>query len=128
MAKHMYPPDYDFSVVNDGIDRRSSMLRSGRHKRRSSAVFVQAEEARRRAGLTGLSDGKDERKLQADDEDDHMQVEVSQNKGTVPNKTTAAIEDSVDDLTSSMSALKFVPPSVRFGRGRGRSRGGFSKT
>jgi hypothetical protein len=32
----------------------------------------------------------------------------------------------VDELTSTMSALKFVPPSIRFGRG-GR-RGGLSRS
>jgi hypothetical protein len=34
----------------------------------------------------------------------------------------------MDDLSGAMSALKFVPPSVRFGRGGGRARGGFSRT
>ncbi len=29
-------------------------------------------------------------------------------------------EDQVTELASSMSALKLIPPSVRFGRGRGR--------
>ena len=29
-------------------------------------------------------------------------------------------EDSLSNLASSMSALKLIPPSVRFGRGRGR--------
>ena len=35
-------------------------------------------------------------------------------------------EEVMDDLVGGMSALKFIPPSVRFGRGRGR--GGFSRT
>ena len=34
----------------------------------------------------------------------------------------------MEGLTGAMSALKFVPPSVRFGRGRGKGRGGFSRT
>lgn len=36
-----------------------------------------------------------------------------------------AVHDDIADLTNTMSALKFVPPSVRFGRG-GR-RGGLSR-
>lgn len=32
----------------------------------------------------------------------------------------AGTDDAMDDITESMSALKFVPPSIRFGRGRGR--------
>jgi hypothetical protein len=35
--KHQFPRDYDFYVVNDGIDRRSSMLRPP-HRRRSSTM------------------------------------------------------------------------------------------
>ncbi|KAF2437983.1 hypothetical protein P171DRAFT_437587 [Karstenula rhodostoma CBS 690.94] len=35
--KHQFPRDYDFFVVNDGIDRRSSMLRPP-HRRRSSTL------------------------------------------------------------------------------------------
>ena len=34
--------------------------------------------------------------------------------------------NSVDNLTTSLSSLKFVPPSIRFGRG-GR-RGGFARS
>jgi hypothetical protein len=32
--------------------------------------------------------------------------------------------DAMDSLTSSMSALKFIPHSVRAARGRGKGRGG----
>ncbi|KAF9734656.1 hypothetical protein PMIN03_004172 [Paraphaeosphaeria minitans] len=35
--KHHFPREYDFFVVNDGIDRRSSMLRPP-HRRRSSTI------------------------------------------------------------------------------------------
>jgi len=34
----------------------------------------------------------------------------------------------MDGLSGAMSALKFVPPSVRFGRGGGHGRGGFSRS
>ncbi len=35
----------------------------------------------------------------------------------------------MEGLTGAMTALRFVPPSVRFGgRGRGRGRGGFSRS
>ena len=37
-----------------------------------------------------------------------------------------SLDADVDELTSTMSALKFVPPSIRFGRG-GR-RGGLSRS
>jgi hypothetical protein len=34
-------------------------------------------------------------------------------------------DEDMSDLTNSMSALRFVPPSIRFGRGRGKA--GFSQ-
>lgn len=37
--------------------------------------------------------------------------------------TNTTQKDTVDSLTSSMSALQFIPYSVRTGRGRGRGRG-----
>lgn len=41
----------------------------------------------------------------------------------------ASADTEMDNLVGQISALKFVPPSVRFGgRGRGRGRGGFSRS
>lgn len=38
---------------------------------------------------------------------------------------TSQPDTEMDDLSGAMSALKFVPTSVRFGRGKGK--GGFSR-
>lgn len=133
MAKHMFPQDYDFYIVNDGIDRRSSMLRTGRHRRRSSAAVVQVDQAKRKEAMAEQHEGNEKRKLEEDDEDESMQENSARQQKEVQGKpaaarTDAGSEGSVDDLVSGMSALKFIPPSVRFGRGRGKGRGGFSKT
>lgn len=46
-----------------------------------------------------------------------------------PEAATSGPKDvDIEDLSGAMSALKFVPPSVRFGRGGGRARGGFSRS
>ena len=122
--KHMFPKDYDFYVVNDGIDRRSSMLRSGRHRRQSSAAQNRAhteENARNRSStiettteMQGVGDGKET-----------PRQETPEESILTPGSSQDA---DMDDLAGAMSALKFVPPSVRFGRGRGKGRGGFSRT
>ena len=124
--KHLFPKDYDFFVVNDGIDRRSSMLRSGRHRRKSSATQQTAnteERARNRSSTlettTEIGD--------TDDGKETNQVESPEgSKGLTPGSSQDDTE--MEGLTGAMSALKFVPPSVRFGRGRGKGRGGFSRT
>ncbi|KAF1914471.1 hypothetical protein BDU57DRAFT_295420 [Ampelomyces quisqualis] len=47
--KHQFPRNYDFFIVNDGIDRRSSMLRPP-HRRRSSAFSSMGDASTRRRG------------------------------------------------------------------------------
>jgi hypothetical protein len=118
--KHMFPQQYDFFVVNDGIDHKSSMLRSNRHghRRRSSAARLKFEEARQRSATLESQSSLDK---QASEED-----EPGLHSDAAPPSTTGV--DEMEGLEKAMSALKFVPTSVRFGRGRGRGRGGFSRT
>lgn len=93
--KHKYPREYDFFIVNDGVDGRTSMLRSDPY---AGKPWQQAS-------------GKTEAAL------------VSSTRGDEPASSTgecAKAPDSatgdVDMLTSSMSSLRFVPSKVRFGR------------
>jgi hypothetical protein len=118
--KHMFPKDYDFYVVNDGIDRRSSMLRSGKHRRRSSAAqhMTEIQERRRRSST-----------LEAGPSAQHESGKTEIIEEEAPEAATGGPKDvDIEVLSGAMSALKFVPPSVRFGRGGGRARGGFSKS
>ena len=128
--KHMFPKNYDFFIVNSGIDKRSSMLRP-RHRKLSSAASrafardpkptsnpktpsaVQADSASNLPDPTTISSNM-AKDLSSDEDADHS---------VGPPKSTNA---AVEDLTSTMSELRFVPPSVRFGRG-GR-RGGLSRS
>jgi hypothetical protein len=125
--KHMFPKDYDFFIVNDGIDQRSSMLRSGRHRRRSSAVQYKNdidERARRRLSNLGDTEGKTIENAAMPIVKDAGESKL-QNNATVTPITTPKDTD-MEGLVGAMSSLKFVPPSVRFGRGRGK--GGFSRS
>lgn len=120
--KHMFPKNYDFLIVNDGIDKRSSMLRT-RHRRASSA----AERAVRREKQSGVKGGQ---KLDEDANDENGEENTQAGRAQQAPKPVAngdsADKPDMDDLALGMSALKFVPPSVRFGRG-GR-RGGFARS
>jgi hypothetical protein len=130
--KHMFPQDYDFFVVNDGIDRRSSMLRSGKHRRRSSAAKI---EARSRQRSLTIEIGVAEKEIDEKGAVKGLEKKASPQAGNVKvveMETTSSDEEKNDDemegLSGAMSALNFVPRSVRFGgRGRGRGRGGFSR-
>lgn len=128
--KHMFPKDYDFYVINDGIDRRSSMLRSGRHRRRSSAAQHKIDiedRVRRRSSIQSKTVAKGLK----DESSGSVDVSESLQSGGSDVQIAAASNDSrqdteMDDLSGAMSALKFVPTSVRFGRGKGK--GGFSRS
>lgn len=122
--KHMFPKDYDFYIVNDGIDHRTSMLRSGRHRRRSSAA-QHMQEIESRASRRNSTLGTANQRKHRFGEEEADEVQGADYEETKP--AAKSHEDAdVDDLTGAMSSLKFIPSSVRFGRGRGR--GGFSRT
>ncbi|OCK80232.1 hypothetical protein K432DRAFT_382412 [Lepidopterella palustris CBS 459.81] len=147
--KHQFPKYYDFFIVNDGIDKRNSMLRSGPGHRRRSSAANSAVSARQRAApnANGVekTSGTAEEKGYDEEGEESMEVDriatltvkeetaPSSNDGEKGNRKaiespTTVPEAEMDDITSAMSALKFVPPSVRFGRGRGRGRGGLARS
>jgi hypothetical protein len=128
--KHSFPKEYDFFVVNDGIDKKSSMLRSGRHRRRSSIMQQKIYNESRQRSATLDKDSTDAvpETIMANAESDgaprHNALNPTEEKVV---STEGGNDDAeIDGLTGAISALRFVPPSVKFGRGRGRS--GFSKS
>lgn len=132
--KHMFPQQYDFFVVNDGIDHKSSMLRSGRHghRRHSSVAKMKVEEIRQRTASTELTASKQGTEGGEPISRSNAPSVLTEDDGMKGLEAAAPVEESEDDhmkgLETAMSALRFVPTSVRFGRGRGRGRGGFSRT
>lgn len=143
--KHQFPKNYDFFIINDGIDRRNSMLRPA-HRRRSSTMSSatsNADRRKRESFASGAGDGMD---VVQDEEEDqaakqqqrgsrssHMKLrgrggfshpQGRGNQGVAASDCQQNDADPVDSLASSMSALHFVPHSVRTARGRGRGRGG----
>jgi hypothetical protein len=132
--KHSFPKEYDFFVVNDGIDRKNSMLRSGRHRRRSSIMQQKMyNESRGRQRPATLHNGNTDEvpeTIMANAEADGAPKHNVLNSALAGKKaagTEGGDEDAeIEGLTGAISALRFVPPSVKFGRGRGRA--GFSKS
>jgi hypothetical protein len=122
--KHMYPKNFFFAVTKDGIDGRRSLLNDGSHHRRRSSTNSQTiKSSRRRASLKegeSTSPQQAPKSPQSPKSPKSPTVQRTEMKqgGKKPTDTEMA------DLTGAMSSLSFVPPSVRFGRGRA----GFSKT
>jgi hypothetical protein len=111
--KHVYPKNYFFGITKDGIDGRRSLLNDvPGHSRRRSSASIPNKESHRRANLIG-----DQSSKQKDVQDRPTTDGGRQSEEDEPN-TTEQPDTAMSDLTGAMSALKFVPPSVRFGRGR----------
>ncbi|KAH6850091.1 hypothetical protein B0I37DRAFT_370713 [Chaetomium sp. MPI-CAGE-AT-0009] len=117
--KHMYPKNFFFAITREGIDGRRSLLLEdrghGRRQQKSSAVAAQRP---------------------ASSSQNHQEHEPE-----IVEKPTASTDDppttklgrkspdqqpdqDMEDLSSAMSSLRFVPMSVRFGRG---GKSGFAK-
>ncbi|KAI4279666.1 MAG: hypothetical protein LQ337_000108 [Flavoplaca oasis] len=122
-AKHLFPKDYDYFIVNDGIDKRSSMLRT-RHRRASSAASRALHRNQKAAGVyqEQQSPPKGRNLAQNDDGAEIISSSSELPEEDVAKTPQASLNRDVEELTSTMSALRFVPLSVRFGRG-GRAAG-----
>ncbi|RYP25795.1 hypothetical protein DL768_011827 [Monosporascus sp. mg162] len=121
--KHLYPKNYFFAVTREGVDGRRSMLLEGGHRRRASSSATST------GAPNGAARRTSQRKAEAPKEGAGESKPVAEQKSTQGLEAKSPAKESVDvameDLTGAMSALQFVPPSIRFGRGRGKS--GFSK-
>ncbi|KAJ5619008.1 Zinc finger C2H2 [Penicillium lagena] len=100
--KHMFPRTYNFYIVNDGIDKQTSLLRPlNSHRRRMSMTSV-----------SSAQEGRLRRRSSA-----------SHSTTPVPPPPLAAQpgipkDMEIDELEKSMSALQFVPTSVTRNRER----------
>ena len=140
-------------MVNDGIDKRNSMLRArGQgNRRRSSAAFTANHREQRVRGYSlaksnsaenrtatqaGLPNGDSVPSKSAvitqdmvegsdDRESEGSDMTSSENEDEIDKDKP---DEDVTKLTKSMSALKFVPPSVRLGVGKRNDKGNNART
>ncbi|KJZ78978.1 hypothetical protein HIM_01751 [Hirsutella minnesotensis 3608] len=103
--KHMYPKNYFFAVTKEGIDGRRSLLVDGSHRRRRSSASIQPQ----KPNLSVSSSKGAQTADSASSGRDMSQPESDQRRPD---------GNDVTELADAMSALNFVPQSIRFGRGR----------
>jgi len=109
---------YNFWVVKEGTDGRRSMLQPA-HWRQSSAAMGAT---RSNKSTTQSDDNEDDETLPHASSFSSGPIGVPTSESTLSenagSKQAATSPDTaMDDITTAMSSLKFVPPSVRFGRG-----------
>lgn len=105
--KHMYPKNFFFAVTKYGIDGRRSLLIDGGHRRRRSSASVQSKSPNPAVCVPGES--RAEQKIESPSQGGESQPKQNQQDATGADMT---------ELADAMSALHFVPSSIRFGRGR----------
>lgn len=120
--KHMFPKNYYFAVSRTGIDGRRSLLIEGRERRRSSTSTLGAskESKRRSSILEGASSQPGVATTRKEGEAKKQTIAEAHSPATDERPDT-----EMEDLTGAMSALKFIPHSIKFGRGGGKA--GFAK-
>lgn len=148
--KHGYPEDYEFRIVDWGIEGRSTLLREPKGRvrgaggrRRSLTLEKKNENARgkEKYGEDGEAMDVDvdvkypapQAALPAIREDAKAKL-AAVAKATMPatamqlgaSVEAKGAEDAmgVDELAGAMSALRFVPTSVRLGKARARPKKG----
>ncbi|KAL4942644.1 hypothetical protein BDV06DRAFT_191717 [Aspergillus oleicola] len=106
--KHMFPKSYNFYIVNDGIDKQASMLRSSgaqTHRRRLSSTPSSPKEGRLRYRQTSVSMG-------GSGPTSTSTTISGPTLGSEPGPEPGTADAEMADLEKSMSALQFVPVSV----------------
>ena len=106
--KHAFPKVYNFRVIDKGIDHSSSMLQESKsHRRRVSTTNAPADTAtrRRRASNQQVNGEMMQQPTQS-------RLAKVKNDPATARESHGTAEGQLDELTRSMSALKFVPPSV----------------
>ncbi|KAG5945287.1 hypothetical protein E4U59_006032 [Claviceps monticola] len=110
--KHMYPRNFFFGLTKDGIDGRCSLLvEDTRHRRRPSIASLAKEPSQR---ITSTLENKELVSTAKDDDLNRKPLE-STAKATHPSQR---LDLEMADLEGAMSALRFVPASIRSGRRR----------
>lgn len=120
--KHMFPRTYNFRIVDQGIDKASSMLQDGRRRRVSTANDSQQVGRQRRQTLSQLHNqprgASEDKNHPTDDNSESIPTNVEACEMVGPARPTTANEPSedpvadLDNVTQSLSALRFVPTSV----------------
>ncbi|KAI5308918.1 hypothetical protein KEM55_004527 [Ascosphaera atra] len=108
--KHAFPRMYNFFIVNDGLDNQSSLLRPERRTKNGQKEPSPHSKEAHKEGRLRFAQSTRKHETAAGDEQDGVTEPAEEAKGE---------EDAeMEDLSASMSALKFVPNSVRLRRSK----------
>lgn len=125
--KHMYPKNFFFAVTLHGIDGRQSMLLDERRQNQKSGNLKPTNSKSR------TPSGTKEDQMEVDQpgpiptttKPDAEMKDESHEKAVEEKATKEPADVDMGDLVGKMSALQFVPSSLRFGRGGRKT--GFAK-
>lgn len=117
--KHVYPKNYFFAVTKEGIDGRNSLLLEAGHRRRKQPPNFQPKGSQKRDGPNPGSDKNDGDDRSPGNASEVADSQPSGNPSSDGDTRSAKEEgdDQMEGLTGAMSALKFIPRNIQFGRG-----------
>ncbi|KAL6242666.1 hypothetical protein RBB50_010312 [Rhinocladiella similis] len=114
--KHLFPKVYNFRIVDNGIDKSTSMLREGRRRRVSTATEpAQTGTHQRHHSRTEQRSTTQRGSLAVTPEKGRRDLigRIPDGKTSSNLKSRNSVSDAaMNDLEASMSSLQFVPHSV----------------
>ncbi|EAQ91361.1 hypothetical protein CHGG_03296 [Chaetomium globosum CBS 148.51] len=117
--KHMYPKNFFFAITREGIDGRRSLLLEDRGRGRRQQKSSTAPASRPGSPSQSMKGHKPETVQKPTVSTDGRPITEVEQKN--PDQRP---DEDMEDLSNAMSSLRFVPMSVRFGRG---GKAGFAK-
>lgn len=116
--KHLFPKNYNFRLVDTGIDKSASMLYEGRRRRVSTTTDPTLPDNHRRQG-SGAEQNSNAPLCSAipsnpniEEQSEFVQKEIGGANINSMKFSTSVSDATINELETSMSALQFVPPSV----------------
>lgn len=113
--KHLFPKIYNFRIVDTGVDKSTSMLHEGRRRRVSTATDQSQSNSpqRRQSRIAPISYRQTPVTILPEQNPEDASRRVPQQDENDNLKSSKTVSDTaINDLEVSMSALRFVPPSV----------------
>ncbi|KAF2715410.1 hypothetical protein K504DRAFT_457581 [Pleomassaria siparia CBS 279.74] len=113
--KHQFPRDYDFFIVNNGIDRRTSMLRA-QHRRKSSTMSANGNGAgtrkRGESSASVMSVVEDKKKGDEMEDDDHGE-DLEDEESSEQESETEPVKPGQKAPIKPVTPTRKAPPQAR---------------
>lgn len=119
--KHHFPRDFDFFIINDGIDKKHSLIQDQNIseislEKPAQLPTKQPSSQSNEGGQKAVNHRQNRQMQHSNGSESFFGQDADERIRTGDNPEISKSVDGMDVLTTSMSSLRFVPNSVRQGK------------